>query len=187
MQLGQYTYTGYFYDIGNHVTRNRRRSIDKLALYQCYVYLMKEQVKHTRAVYGLIDLLGDLGGVTEIIMILFGFILFQVSEHSFTIQATKKLFYASTSDDKLFEGSKGECESDKYLGEKNQPHDLDKELAQEALKHRHIRLNMIDKFLLLVSNKLGCLFCDCCWSKKEKLTRLYEKGADRIEDELDII
>lgn len=41
--------------------------------------------------------------------------------------------------------------------------------------------------MLLISNKLGCLFCDCCWAKKEKLTRLYEKGSDRIEDELDIV
>lgn len=102
LQLGQYTYTGYFYDIGSKIVRNRRRYIDKKALYQCYVYLKNEQVKHTRAVYGLIDLLGDLGGVTEVIMLVFGFFLFPVSEHNFTIQATKKLFYASTSDNNLF-------------------------------------------------------------------------------------
>ena len=118
MQLGQYTYTGYFYDIGNQVTRNKRRYVDPKVLYQCYVYLMNEQVKHTRAVYGLIDLLGDLGGVTEVVMIVFGFFLFPVSEHTFTIEATKKLFFASTSDDNLFEPGKAN-EDTKYLGTKN--------------------------------------------------------------------
>ena len=59
-------------------------------------------VKHQRKIYGYLDLLGDLGGVTEVIMIAFGIFLFPVSRHSFTIKATKKLFMARTRDQKLF-------------------------------------------------------------------------------------
>jgi hypothetical protein len=54
----------------------------------------------------LLDLLGDLGGVTEVIMIVFGLIIFPVSEHSFIIKAVKKLYMAKTKNDKLFKLSK---------------------------------------------------------------------------------
>jgi hypothetical protein len=42
------------------------------------------------------DLLGDLGGVTEVIMIAFGAVFFSVSEHSFYLTASQKLFFART-------------------------------------------------------------------------------------------
>jgi hypothetical protein len=54
----------------------------------------------------LLDLLGDLGGVTEVIMIVFGLFIFPVSEHSFIIKAVKKLYMAKTKNDKLFKLSK---------------------------------------------------------------------------------
>ena len=50
----------------------------------------------------MFDLLGDLGGVTEVIMICFGFMLYPISEHSFYLKAFKKLFIAKTADDKIF-------------------------------------------------------------------------------------
>ena len=59
-------------------------------------------VKHQRRIYGYLDLLGDLGGVTEVIMIVFGIFLFPISKHSFIIKATKKLFMARTKDVLLF-------------------------------------------------------------------------------------
>lgn len=60
------------------------------------VWLMSEVITHARKIYGFIDLLGDLGGVTEVIMLVFGFFLFPVSEQSFIVQATKRLFMAKT-------------------------------------------------------------------------------------------
>jgi hypothetical protein len=48
------------------------------------------------------DLLGDLGGITEVIMIIFGTFLFSISEHSFYLTASQKLFYAKTSDNEVF-------------------------------------------------------------------------------------
>ena len=49
-------------------------------LYMSRVWLMSEVITHARKIYGFIDLLGDLGGVTEVIMLVFGFLLFPVSE-----------------------------------------------------------------------------------------------------------
>jgi hypothetical protein len=46
--------------------------------------------------------LGKLGGITNVLMLLFGFFLFEISEHSFVLKAAKKLFIARTRDPKLF-------------------------------------------------------------------------------------
>jgi len=68
--------------------------------------LHNEKIKHTRQIYGLLDLLGDFGGVTEVIMLCFGFFLFPVSEHSFFLKATKRLFFARTADENIFKKPK---------------------------------------------------------------------------------
>ena len=47
--------------------------------------LHQEKYVHERQIYGFIDLLGDLGGVMEVIMIVFGIILYPISFHSFKI------------------------------------------------------------------------------------------------------
>ncbi len=52
--------------------------------------------------YNFIDLLGDLGGLTEIILLSFGFIFFPISEYSFYLKAIRHLFLAKTSKDDIF-------------------------------------------------------------------------------------
>ena len=71
---------------------------DKDLLAQTLLFQMREAVLQGRTIYNLFDLLGDLGGVTEIIMIVFGAFLFPISEHSFTMDAMKKFFLARTKD-----------------------------------------------------------------------------------------
>ena len=71
-------------------------------MFRSVLWLQPNVVIHTREVYGFIDLLGDLGGVTELIMICFGFFLFPISEHSFILKAAKKFFLANSSDSTLF-------------------------------------------------------------------------------------
>ena len=53
--------------------------------------------------------------------------------------------------------------------------------------HRHINLSSKDNICLYLANQLGCLFPCICWSKREKLQRLYEKSNERIDKELDLI
>ena len=43
-----------------------------------------------------------MGGVVEIIVIIFGVILYPISEQSFVLKATSELFKARTSDSELF-------------------------------------------------------------------------------------
>ena len=52
--------------------------------------------------FGFFDLLGRLGGITNVMMILFGFMVYPISEHSFILKAAKKLFIARTRDPNMF-------------------------------------------------------------------------------------
>ena len=68
-----------------------------MTFFNTVFWLQANSIIHERAVYGSLDLLGDLGGVTEVVMLIFGFILYPISEHSFTLKAAKKMFKARTS------------------------------------------------------------------------------------------
>ena len=66
---------------------------------------------HLREVYSFIDILGDLGGVLEVIMVVMGGLLLPIAEHHFTLQAAKRIFMAKSSDPKLFLSKKfGNCD-----------------------------------------------------------------------------
>jgi hypothetical protein len=98
--LGFYSYVGEYYDIGKMIDRPKIKSDlkpeTKDLIYMSTTILHNESVKFNRQIYNIFDLLGDLGGVTEVIMIIFGFFLFSISEHSFYLTALTKLFYART-------------------------------------------------------------------------------------------
>ena len=66
------------------------------------MYLNEEGVNYTREVYHILDVLSDLGGIIEVIMIIFGFILFPISEHSFYLKAARMLFFARSKDQNMF-------------------------------------------------------------------------------------
>ena len=58
---------------------------------------------------------------------------------------------------------------------------------REMERHRKIKFSQKDSILLYISEILGTCFCDFCWSKKKKLQILKEKGAGKIEAELNIV
>lgn len=129
--------------------------------------------------------LGSLGGIGNIMIIIFGFLLFPISEHSFHMKAFKKFYYARTKDQTLFP-QLGEFRQNK-LNEK-----IDKMLPKEAPKaagdklkseiymHRGIRINSSLSFKLFFANIMGPFFPGvlCCLqpNKQSKYMRLYERG-----------
>jgi hypothetical protein len=170
-----------FYQVGKTVTRDHVPDKDPGVFYNTQVFLMSEEVTHKRKVYGWMDLLGDLGGVTEVVMICFGFFLFPISEHSFYIKAINKMFLARSTDKSLFAPPKtGDLTKAKKLAE-------DKEIAAEIENHHPVHIRFLDSVRLFIANQLGCLFCNCLWSKKRQYQRLYDKGQERIEEQLDIV
>jgi hypothetical protein len=79
---------------------NRKADPIKLIAVQ---FLLSPEVKlNSRRVFGWFDLLGKLGGITNVMMLLFGFFLFPISEHSYVLKVAKKLFIARTRDPKFF-------------------------------------------------------------------------------------
>jgi hypothetical protein len=69
------------------------------------VFLTDEALHHERNVFNTVDLLGELGGIIEIFIIIFGIIIFPFSKQSFVQTAIRLLFKARTNDQYLFKKS----------------------------------------------------------------------------------
>ena len=182
VQLGQYI--GYsFYDIQNVMKKVQARTVYdpipklKNSLYQTIMFVDQTTISHGRRIYGLFDLLGDLGGVTEVIMLCFGFMLYPISEHSFHIKAIKKLFIARTKDEKLFVRKKAKS--------KKQRKDEADERVQQ-LAHKAINVSLGSSSLLYILNTFTDYF-GCLFKKRTKLQKLYEIGSEKLEGEMNIV
>ena len=66
-------------------------------LLQYDLMLTNNVIVHKRKIYDIVALLGDLGGVTEVIMLTMGILLFPISESSYNMMSTKRFFIARTS------------------------------------------------------------------------------------------
>jgi hypothetical protein len=101
--------------------------------------LIRLGVKHERSVYGFLAMIGDLGGVTEIIMLLFGFFMFPISEFSFNIKAMKKWFIVCTTDNNLVKKCH-ELNHDVIVDDIDVPKIHKKEIS----KHKKIKISLGD-------------------------------------------
>jgi hypothetical protein len=50
-------------------------------------YLFEDAIFYEREVYNLVDLIGELGGVVEILVFVYGILIFPISKQSFTLEA----------------------------------------------------------------------------------------------------
>ena len=147
--------------------RNEIVEKDPLGLFNTKFWLQAQSVIHERAVYGSLDLLGDLGGVTEVVMLVFGFILFPISEHSFTLKAAKKMFKARTAEKDLFNPPKVK-ESDAISEPPDYEKNLSKKQTEEINKHHEIRIKYMDGVKLYIANCFGDYFPSFCWKNVNK-------------------
>lgn len=95
---------GDFYQIGSTTPRNilGDTTAGEGKYLNTYFTLQPITIKHTRRVFGWLDLLGRLGGITNVMMILFGVFVYPISAHSFILKAAKKLFIARSKDPNMF-------------------------------------------------------------------------------------
>ena len=68
------------------------QEINQSQCYRVYLYLIIFKSKTIEKSYDFMDVMGDFGGCTEIIVIFFGIILNLISEFSFKLKALKKLY-----------------------------------------------------------------------------------------------
>lgn len=152
-------------------------------IYNSDMFLQAETKSHERRVYGFLDLLGDLGGVTEILAILFGFLLLPFAEHFFILDATKKIFMAKTNNDKMFLKSKKKENKLENMKKQNKDHYT----LEELKTHRYMKIRLKDKLLLYLKKNWGCNCISKMWKDGHKFEKIYEKGQARIDQELNIV
>ena len=64
--------------------------------------LSSELLTHTRKTYDVFQLFGELGGILEVAMITFQFLLSPLAQFLFEMKAIKTLYLAKTKDELLF-------------------------------------------------------------------------------------
>ena len=65
-------------------------------LYSSLTFIDSEKRIHKREVYNFLDFIGDIGGVLEAIIFVFGIFLFPASEQMFTYKMAQEVFMACT-------------------------------------------------------------------------------------------
>ena len=56
------------------------------------LYLTQEVITHERKAYTILDFLGDLGGIQDVIIGVFGIFIFPISNFKFYIEVIQKLY-----------------------------------------------------------------------------------------------
>ena len=78
---------GTFYTHKRSINFDRVREIDPLLIFSSDFWLTETSIMYNRRIYGWFDLLGDIGGVTEVLILIFSFIFNPISEHLFILKA----------------------------------------------------------------------------------------------------
>lgn len=184
------THEDDFFDINKMILRPllRINEKDKDQLAITRLFLSREHIHHEREIYSLFDMLGDLGGVTEIVMLTFTFFLSPISEHKFNMIAAKRMFLAHTKDKNMFVAPNvNDIKMNKYLDKGRFPKSLSKEELEDIKDNRYIKLSFKDSLCLYLSNNWGgCLVCNCCWFRKRKFKKLFDYTKYKIEKNLDL-
>ena len=102
------------------------------------LFLSSTMFTHKRKIYDIVALLGDLGGVTEVITLVMGILLFPISESSYNMMSSKRMFLARTKDTNLFEDAHEDDKKKWFLGDKSIPSGIKLRLREEIQKHRVI-------------------------------------------------
>ena len=84
----------------------------------------------------MLDLIGDLGGVLEVIVFVCGLVLYPISEHSFVLKTLNLLYLAKTDDKRMFKNKK---------------------YTQTNEKYHPIKISFSDSFKLFCKTKFPCL------------------------------
>jgi hypothetical protein len=95
------TFSEIFFEVSDKISYNLYRDDDLTPLYKNTLILINISlnnmgVENSREAYNLLGFVGDLGGVLEIIIAVFGILVFPFEEYSFSIKAIQKLYLAQT-------------------------------------------------------------------------------------------
>ena len=78
---------GNFFTHKKTLAYKKVREMDPHLLFTSDFWLTETSSIFSRRIYGWFDLLGDMGGVTEVLVLIFAFIFEPISHHLFIIKA----------------------------------------------------------------------------------------------------
>ena len=186
------SYSGTFYDIGSMQNQDQPEYVGLPGVvFSLNFFVDTLMISHSREVYNLMDLIGDLGGVLEVITFMFGIFLVPISEFSFVIKALQKLYLARTTQTGLFKNDKMRKKKNKTkfktIKTLTPSKFKDTPLETEVNMHYPIKLRLCTSLKLYIMSTLGCLFCKCAKNKKDtQLLKLYEAGQERLANDLSV-
>lgn len=150
-----------------------------------YTFRFTSKVReHTRRIYGIFDLFGEVGGVIEILMILCQVSIGSFQEHSFLTRAISRLFLANTEDQSMFRYGKLDRVSKMKKKQKKMSHHLSQKERLKISKNQIIKLSTSQSLHIYLQELLGCLVRP---RVDERLWKLYKEGQARIEKDFDIV
>jgi hypothetical protein len=136
-------------------------------------------------VYSLIDYLGDLGGLIEIIYFFCVALLRPISYHSYILKATKKLFTARTRHSNLFKPPKKILKGDQHQKQIQLSALIGQHFRPNAVSQKLIHLRLRDSLLLFVVNKIS--FIKRCIPKVNPYVKIFKEGEKRIQSQMNVM
>lgn len=96
--VGSVSWDNFFYTVDSKASIQIAQKFFPGRVYINNFYLNQEGVHYSREVFHSLDVFGDIGGIFEITMIIFGFFVFPISEHSFILRAARLMYFGRTKD-----------------------------------------------------------------------------------------
>ena len=155
-----------FYDIGSiSGTSVKTPPFMSNTVYQLGLYLYQEQITHVREIYDILGVLGNLGGISEIFLLIFGIVAFPYSQFSYYLKVIEKLYLVRTCEIDLFKNGKSKKKNGKTKFKTLKtsiPTMYDhKEIVKEVGYHHAVKLTLYNELKLYFLTQFGWICCHC--------------------------
>lgn len=137
--------------------------------------LESEQFKHIKQVYSLVDCLGDLGGLIEIILVGGAFFVRPIAFHSFILNSIKKLYTVKTKKTNLFREPSNKLKGVDNLKKQIQISEfIGHQFRKDLINERIINIRLRDSIYLFICRLFPCF--GFCWKSKKDFKKLFDEG-----------
>jgi hypothetical protein len=99
---GKLSLSGNFYQIGKLVSQMTVIEADPGVLFEMIYWCEARKLKHNRKVYTLLDMLEEIGGLIEALMLIVALMILPISDQSFYLSVARRLYKARVYDTNFF-------------------------------------------------------------------------------------
>ena len=102
INLGFYSYEGSFFQIGRQFLGKQALLVEPGLYFKSSIWMECLNFSHFRHSFDLIDVFSDIGGILEMFVLIFGFLVYPISKYSFYIESIQKSFLVECNDKSIF-------------------------------------------------------------------------------------